>query len=87
MEGIMLEMTSTERQYRQKMEVGMVVSILLHLDERLSEESLIYYYKRALKVYRQSQIQHEYATLKPWQKKVMALLEQPTHQEVIWIVG
>ena len=91
MEGIMLEMTSTERQYRQKMEVGKAVSTLLHLNEHLSEESLTDEYKRALKLYRQSQIQHvsvhENATLKPWQKQVMALIEQPTHREVIWVVG
>ena len=91
MEGIMLEMTSTERQYRQKLEVGKAVSTLLHSNEHLSEESLTDEYKRALNLYRQLQIQHvsvhENATLKPWQKQVMALIEQPTHREVIWVVG
>ena len=33
METIMLQMTSLERRYRQKMEVGTAVSTLLHLNE------------------------------------------------------
>ena len=74
MEGIMLEMTSTEREYHQKLEVGKAVSTLLHLNEHLPEESLTDENKGVLKLYGQSQIQyvsvHENATLKPWQKQV-----------------
>ena len=48
-------------------------------------------YKKALKFYRQSQVQHvpvyEHATLKPWQKEVLAFIRQRTHREVIWVVG
>ena len=91
MEAMMLEMTQAERQYRQKLEVGETVSTLLNSNEHLSEESLSNEYKKALKMYRQSQVQHvpvyEHATLKPWQKEVMTFIQQPTHREVIWVVG
>ena len=91
MEAMMLEMTSDEREYRQKLEVGETVSTLLHANEHLSEESLSNEYKKALKLYRQSQVQHvpvyEHATLKSWQKEVLAFIQQPTHREVIWVVG
>ena len=66
MEAVMLEMTSDEREYPQKLEMGETVSTLLHADEHLSEVSLSNKYKRALKMYRQSQVQnvpvYEYAT-------------------------
>ena len=72
-EAMMLEMTQAERQYRQKLEVGETVSTLLNSNEHLSEESLLNEYKKALKMYRQSQVQHvpvyEHATLKPRQKE------------------
>ena len=91
MEAMIIEMTSAEREYRQKLEVGETVSTLLHANEHLSEESLMDKYKKALKLYRQSQVQHvpvyEHATLKPWQKEVLAFIQQPTHREVIWVVG
>ena len=91
MEAMMLEMTQAERQYRQKLEVGETVSTLLNSNEHLSEESLSNDYKKALKMYRQSQVQHvpvyEHATLKPWQKEVLTFIQQPTHREVIWVVG
>ena len=91
MEAMMLEMTQAERQYRQKLEVGETVSTLLNSNEHLSEESLSNEYKKALKMYRQSQVQHvpvyEHATLKPWQKEVLTFIQQPTHREVIWVVG
>ena len=90
MVAMMLEMTQAERQYRQKLEVGETVSTLLN-NEHLSEESLSNEYKKALKMYRQSQVQHvpvyEHATLKPWQKEVLTFIQQPTHREVIWVVG
>ena len=90
-EAMMLEMTQAERQYRQKLEVGETVSTLLNSNEHLSEESLSNEYKKALKMYRQSQVQHvpvyEHATLKPWQKEVLTFIQQPTHREVIWVVG
>ena len=42
-------------------------------------------------MYRQSQVLHvpvyEHATLKPWQKEVLTFIQQPTHREVIWVVG
>ena len=91
MEAMMLEMTQAERQYRQKLEVGETVSTLLNSNEHLSEESLSNEYKKALKMYRQSQVRHvpvyEHATLKPWQKEVLTFIQQPTHREVIWVVG
>ena len=91
MEAMMLEMTQAERQYRQKLEVGETVSTLLNSNEHLSEDSLSNEYKKALKMYRQSQVQHvsvyEHATLKPWQKEVLTFIQQPTHREVIWVVG
>ena len=91
METMMLKMTSAERQYRQELEVGESVSTLLRTHEHLSEQSLSNEYKKALKLYRQSQVQHvpmyENAMLKPWQKEILTLIEQPTHREVIWVVG
>ena len=91
MEAMMLEMTQAERQYRQKLEMGETVSTLFNSNEHLSEESLSNEYKKALKMYRQSQVQHvpvyEHATLKPWQKEVLTFIQQPTHREVIWVVG
>ena len=91
MEAMMLEMTQAERHYRQKLEVGETVSTLLNSNEHLSEESLSNEYKKALKMYRQSQVRHvpvyEHATLKPWQKEVLTFIQQPTHREVIWVVG
>ena len=91
MESMMFEMASDERQYRQKLEVGKMVSTLLHSNENFSEESLRNEYKRTLALFRQTQVQHvsvyENATLRPWQKQVMTLIEQPTHREIIWIVG
>ena len=91
MEAMIIEMTSAEREYRQKLEVGETVSTLLHANAHLSEESLMDKYKKALKLYRQSQVQHvpvyEHVTLKPWQKEVLAFIQQPTHREVIWVVG
>ena len=91
MEAMMLEMTQAERQYRQKLEVGETVSTLLNSNEHLSEESLSNEYKKALKMYRQSQVQHvpvyKHATLKPWQKEVLTFIQQPTLREVIWVVG
>ena len=91
METMMLKMTSAERQYRQELEVGESVSTLLRTHEHLSEQSLFNEYKKALKLYRQLQVQHvpmyENAMLKPWQKEILTLIEQPTHREVIWVVG
>ena len=91
MESMMFEMASDERQYRQKLEVGKMVSTLLHSNENFSGESLRNEYKRTLALFRQTHVQHvsvyENATLRPWQKQVMTLIEQPTHREVIWIVG
>ena len=70
-EGMMLKMTSAERQYRQQIEMGETVSALLRANEHFSEQSLSNEYKRALRLYRQSQVQHvpvyENAILKPWQ--------------------
>ena len=89
--GMMLKMTSAERQYRQQIEMGETVSALLRANEHFSEQSLSNEYKRALRLYRQSQVQHvpvyENAILKPWQKEILTLIEQPTHREVIWVVG
>ena len=91
MKEMMLEMTNAERQYRRNLEVGQAVSTLLNSNENLSEESLTDKYKKALKLYRESQVRHvpgyEYATLKPWQKEVLTFIQQPTHREVIWVVG
>ena len=91
MEAVIIEMTSAEREYRQKLEAGETVSTLLHASEHLSEESLMDKYKKALKLHRQSQVQHvpgyENATLKLWQKEVLAFIQQPTHREVIYVVG
>ena len=91
LESMRLQMTSAEREYRQKLEVGKLVLTLLHTNENLSEQSLTDEYKKALKLYRQVQVQHvsvdKHAMLKPWQQKVLTLIEQPTHREVIWIVG
>ena len=90
MEAMMLEMTKAERQYRQRLEVEETVSTLLNSKEHLSEESLSNEYKKALKMYQQSQVQHvpvyEHATLKPWQKEVLTFIQQPTHWEVIWVI-
>ena len=49
MEAMIIEMTSAEREYRQKLEVGETVSTLLHANELLSEESLMDKYKKALR--------------------------------------
>ena len=72
MKEMILEMTNAERQYRRNLEVGEAVPMLLNSNENLSEESLTDKYKKALKLYRESQVQHvpayEHATLKPWQK-------------------
>ena len=74
MKEMMLEMTNAERQYCQNLEVGEAVSMLLNSNEKLSEESLTDKYKKALKLYRESQVRHvpayQHATLKPWQKEV-----------------
>ena len=87
----MFQLISSEKQYRQMSEVGKIVSTLLNSNEDLSEESLTAEYKKALKLYRQSQVQHvpvyENPMLKPWQKKVMTFIQQPTHREVIWVIG
>ena len=69
MNEMMLEMTNAERQYRHNLEVGEPVSTLLNSNENVSEESLTDKYKKALKLYRESQVRHvpayEHATLKP----------------------
>ena len=84
-------MTFAQRQYCQKLEVGETVSTLLRENEHLWEESSSNEYKKASKLYWQSQVQHvpvyEHATLKPWQKEVLTFIQQPTHREVNWIVG
>ena len=91
MKTMMFHMITAEREYRQTLEEGKCVSILLNMNKDLSEESLTYVYKKALKLYRQTQMQHmsvyENAVLKPRQKEVMKLIEQPTPREVIWVVG
>ena len=88
---MILEMTIAERQYRRNLEVGEAVSTLLNSNENLTEEYLTDKYKKALKLYRESQVRHvpayEHATLKPWQKEVLTFFQQPTHREVIWVVG
>ena len=87
----MLEMTSAEREYRQKLEVGETVSTLLHANEHLSEESLMDKYRKPLKLYRQSQVQHmpvyKHATLKPWQKIVFDMIDHPSDRTLILIIG
>ena len=84
---MILEMTIAERQYRRNLEVGEAVSTLLNSNENLSEEYLADKYKKALKLYRESQVQHvpayEHATLKLWQKEVLTFIQQPTQREVI----
>ena len=91
MKEMILEMTNAERQYRRNFEVGEVVLTLLNWNENLSEQSLTDKYKKALKLYRESQVRHvpayEHATLKPWQKEVLTFIQQPTHREVIRVVG
>ena len=91
MEDMVLELTYAERQYRQKLEVGKVVLTLVNSNDNLSEDSLTDQYKNALKLYRQSQVQHvliyEHATLKPWQKEVLTFIQQATHWEVTRVVG
>ena len=91
MKAMMLEMTFAEREYCQKLEVREAVSTLLHANERLSEESSSNEYKKALKSYWHSQVKHvpvyEHATLKPWQTEVLTFIWQPTHREVIGIIG
>ena len=91
MKSLLFDITLDEVQYRRQLELGKGISTLLQTDDYLSEQSLKPKYKEALKSYRQTDIQHvsayENATLKPWQKKVMILVEQPSHREVIWVVG
>ena len=91
MKSLLFDITLDEVQYRRQLELGKGISTLLQTDDYLSEQSLKQKYKEALKSYRQTDIQHvsvyENATLKPWQKKVMILVEQPSHREVIWVVG
>ena len=69
MKEMILEMTNAERQYGRNLEVGEAVSTLLNSNENLSEESLTDKYKKALKLYRESQVRHVpaygHATLKP----------------------
>ena len=88
---MILEMTIAERQYRRNLEVGEAVSTQLNSNENLTEESLTDKYKKALKLYQESQVWHvpayEHATLKPWQREVLTFIQQPTHREVIWAVG
>ena len=91
MKEMILEMTNAERQYRRNLVVGEAVSTLLNSNENLSEESLTDKYKKALKLYRELQVRHvpayEHATLKPRQKEVLTFIQQPTHREIIWVVG
>jgi len=88
---MLVQMTASEREYRQELEKGKMVSTLLHSNEYLSEESLTTEYKHALKIYRQSEVQHvsvyENALLKPWQNKVLEFMQQPSQREVIWVIG
>ena len=90
----MFQLISSEKQYRMKLEVGKIVSTLLNSNEDLSGKSLTAEYKKALKLYRQSQVQrvpvYENPMLKPWHKKVMTIMtfiQQPTYREVIWVIG
>ena len=91
LESTMFQLISSEKQYHQKLEVGKIVSTLLNSNEDLSEESLTAEYKKVLKLYPQSQVQHvpvhENAMLKPWQNKMMTFIQQPTHREVICVSG
>ena len=69
MKEMILVMTNAERQYRRNLVVGEAVSTLLNSNENLSEESRTDKYKKALKLYQESQVRHvpayEHATLKP----------------------
>ena len=91
MKEMMLELTNAERQYRRNLDVGEAVSTLFNSNENLSEESLTDKYKKALKLYQESQVQHvpadEHATLKPWQKEVLTFIQKTTHRKVIWVFG
>ena len=83
-------MMTAERQYRQKVGKGKMISTPLNTNKDLSEESLTDEHQRALKLYRQIQLQHmsvyENASLKPWQKEVLRFIEHPSHREFIWVV-
>ena len=69
MKEMMLEMTNAEGQYRRNLKVGEAVSVVLNSNENLSEQSLTDKYKKALKLYLESQVRrvpaYEHATLKP----------------------
>ena len=73
----------------QTLELGKSISQCLNDHPEIIEESLQPEFKQALSLYQQSRatIDVNTITLKPWQTKVLSLIDVPTHREVFWIVG
>ena len=85
------EMRCNAHFYKEHIALGKHVASNLHEYDDIPEQSLSVKHRQILDLYKENRLQHrnryENVTLKPWQKKVMTLVKQPSHRDVIWVVG
>ena len=85
------EMRCNAHLYKEHIALGKHVASNLQEYDDIPEQSLSVKHRQILELYKENRLQHrnryENVTLKPWQKKVMTLVKQPSHREVIWVVG
>ena len=78
--------------YLEKLHFGQKVYETLQKNPNVDEASLREEYKEALELYQEStglslDIDMESISLKPWQRDIVNLIDNPSEREIIWIVG
>ena len=77
-------------EYREKLEKGEMLEKILRQNPDIMEEALNAGDKEALKLYQSTcdnDIEIASVTLRPWQEKVIKLIDNPSERNIYWIVG
>ena len=85
-----IEMRKKTDEYKRRLKEGAMIEHILRTCPDTMEEALCLDKRHCLKLYQYSQAEGantDDVTLKPWQKQVMAFVEDPSERTIYWIVG
>ena len=84
------EMKKKTNEYKQQLKEGATIEHILRTCPDTMEEALALEKRHCLKLYQYSQAEEantDDVILKPWQKQVLAFVEDPSERTIYWIVG
>ena len=87
-EGLRKKMIVNDKEYSDKVKLGGEVYEII-LENQINQKSLVQDLKEALNIFMQERKDFNVGEfeLRPWQKDLMELVNEPTKRQVIWIKG